>query len=93
MCPNIQCNRVKNFAGVLNRALVANLSRRQSELFSGILTGPDQVERLASTVAKARWIESVMASRFLVLSTAPPSNAAAHSLYSSSLHVSAKERG
>lgn len=48
-------------------------------------TEPDQVERLASTVAKARLIESVMASRFLVLSTAPPSNAAAHSLNSSSL--------
>uniref|UniRef100_A0A0A9D8F9 Uncharacterized protein n=1 Tax=Arundo donax TaxID=35708 RepID=A0A0A9D8F9_ARUDO len=30
-------------------------------------------------------MEAVMASRFLVLSTAPPSNAAAHSLYSSSL--------
>lgn len=45
----------------------------------------DQVESLASTAAKARWIEAVMASRFLVLSTAPPSNAAAHSLYSSSL--------
>jgi hypothetical protein len=46
---------------------------------------PDQVESLASTAAKARWMEAVIASRFLVLSTAPPSNAAAHSLYSSSL--------
>jgi len=46
---------------------------------------PDQVESLASTAAKARWMEAVIASRFLVLGTAPPSNAAAHSLYSSSL--------
>ena len=33
-------------------------------------TEADQVESFASTAAKARWMEVVMASRFLVLSTA-----------------------
>ena len=55
-------------------------------------TEADQVESFASTAAKARWMEAVMASRFLVLSTVPPSSAAAHSLYSSSLNRHEREQ-